>query len=128
MKFKVVSYTQRESIFNTLIGEYTIKSLCGEYTKVIGGNEYEKFLEEGLINYYNRPALERLMLRLEKIGITLELIGNVPWVYLRSVNDVPVKEIKNARHGYCIDYITDKRHLNFRRDLFVKVREVLEEK
>lgn len=125
MKFKVISYTQRESIFNILIGEYTIKSLCGEYTKVIGGNEYEKFLEEGLINYYNRPALERLVLRLEKIGITLKLIGNVPWVYLRSVNGVPVKEVKNARHGYCIDYITDKRHLNFRRDLFVKVREVL---
>lgn len=127
MKFKVIGYTQRESIFNILIGEYTIKSLCGNYTKVIGGHDYEKFLEEGVVNYHNRQALERVTTRLEKIGVTLELLGNVPWAYLRSVNGVLIKENKNTRHGYCIDYITDQRHLNFRRDLFVKVREILEE-
>lgn len=127
MKFKVISYTQRESILNIPVGEYTIKSLCGKYAKIISANEYERFLEEGMVNFYNRSALERVIARLEKIGITLELLENFPWVYLGSVNGIPVKEIKNARHGYCIDYIIDKRHINFRRDLFSKVREVLEE-
>ncbi|ASU03333.1 hypothetical protein [Pseudoalteromonas phage J2-1] len=134
MKYKVISFTQREcpqreSIFNVLIGEYTIKSLCGGYVKIIGHNEYEKGIEEdGYINFYGVQALERVITRLTKIGIELELIGNVPWVYLRSVNGIPVTEKKNARHGYCVDYMIGKRHLNFRKDLFAKVRELVKEK
>ncbi len=125
MKFRVISYIQRESIFNVIIGTYTIKSLCGNYVKTIGHNEYEKYMEEGYLNFYGVQALERVTTRLTKIGIEIELMGNVPWVYLRSVNGITVTEKKNARHGYCIDYKTDKRHLNFRKDLFAKVRELL---
>lgn len=124
MRFKVVSYTQRLSILDIVIGEYTIKSLCGKYTKIIGHNEYSRTLEEGYSNYYGIPALERVTTRLANIGIEIELIGNVPWVYLNSVNGIPVTERKNARHGYCVDYMTDKRHLNFRKDLFSKIREL----
>jgi hypothetical protein len=41
--------------------------------------------------------------RLKKIGIELELEGNVPWVYLKSVNGNRVREIDyNANHGYTI--------------------------
>jgi hypothetical protein len=134
----VISYTQREfiqrecpqreSLFNVLIGEYTIKSLCGRYVKKIGYDDYDKYMgEDGYINYYGTPALERVTKRLAKIGIELELIGNVPWVYLKSVNGIPVTEKKNARYGYCVDYMIDKRHLNFRKDLFAKVRELVKE-
>lgn len=127
MKFRVISYTQRSGrlgMFDIVIGEYTIKSLCGKYTKTIGHNEYEKLSEDGYVNYYGVQALERVTTRLANIGIEIELIGNVPWVYLNSVNGIPVTERKNARHGYCIDYMIDKRHLNFRKDLFSKIREL----
>ena len=42
--------------------------------------------------------------RLKKIGYEIELTGNVPWIYLHSVNGNRVKERDwiNANHGYCI--------------------------
>lgn len=42
--------------------------------------------------------------RLSKIGYEIELEGNVPWIYLKSVNGNPIKskDWLNANHGYCI--------------------------
>ena len=41
--------------------------------------------------------------RLKKIGIELELVGNVPWIYLNKVNGNKVKhEDYNANHGYTV--------------------------
>ena len=41
--------------------------------------------------------------RLKKIGIELELVGNVPWIYLDKVNGNKVRpEDYNANHGYTI--------------------------
>lgn len=41
--------------------------------------------------------------RLKKIGIELELEGNSPWIYLKSVNGNNVRpEDYNANHGYTI--------------------------
>ena len=41
--------------------------------------------------------------RLEKIGIEIELKGNLPWIYLESVNGNIVKEEDyNSNHGYTI--------------------------
>ena len=50
-----------------------------------------------------KNELEVLKNRLGKIGIEIELIGNIPWIYLRSVNgNVVRKEDWNANHGYTI--------------------------
>lgn len=38
--------------------------------------------------------------RLNSIGITIELIGNYPWVYLTRVNGAKVTEKFQARHGF----------------------------
>jgi hypothetical protein len=39
--------------------------------------------------------------RLKKIGIELELFGNVPWIYIDKVNGNKVsREDYNANHGY----------------------------
>lgn len=47
--------------------------------------------------------LEKLVQRLKKINIEVELVGNIPWIYLRSVNGNKVKlEDYNANHGYTI--------------------------
>jgi hypothetical protein len=52
--------------------------------------------------------------RLSKIGYEIELEGNVPWIYLKSVNGNPVKsdDWVNANHGYCIAWYpkTDYEH------------------
>ena len=39
--------------------------------------------------------------RLKKIGIELELFGNVPWIYIDKVNGNKVsRKDYNANHGY----------------------------
>ena len=42
--------------------------------------------------------------RLKKIGYEIELEGNVPWIYLKSVNGNKIKREDwiNANHGYCV--------------------------
>jgi len=55
--------------------------------------------------------------RMRKIGIELELEGNVPWIYLKSVNGNRVREIDyNANHGYTIAWypvrLGEKPHLD----------------
>jgi hypothetical protein len=57
--------------------------------------------------------------RLKKIGYEIELQGNVPWIYLHSVNGNKIKEEDwtNANHGYCIAwyplYLQDEVQLNW---------------
>lgn len=43
--------------------------------------------------------------RLEKIGITIELFGNYPWVYLHSINGKRVTERYEANHGFTIAWM-----------------------
>ena len=41
--------------------------------------------------------------RLKRIGIELELMGNIPWIYLHKVNGNRIlPEDYNANHGYTI--------------------------
>jgi len=41
--------------------------------------------------------------RLKRIGIELELMGNIPWIYLYKVNGNRIlPEDYNANHGYTI--------------------------
>jgi len=41
--------------------------------------------------------------RLKKIGIEVELVGNIPWIYLHKVNgNVVKKEDWTANYGYTI--------------------------
>ena len=57
--------------------------------------------------------LEIFINRLKKIGIELELMGNVPWIYLSKVNGNRVQpEDYNANHGYTIAWNRDKIELD----------------
>jgi hypothetical protein len=57
--------------------------------------------------------------RLEKIGIKIELMVNIPWIYLESVNGNKIKpeDWVNANHGHCIAWypikIGDEMKLNW---------------
>lgn len=52
--------------------------------------------------------IEKFVGRLKKIGITVELIGNYPWVYLNKVNGVPVTERFHANHGFTAFFMPAK--------------------
>ena len=44
--------------------------------------------------------IEIFINRLKKIGIELELVGNIPWIYLNKVNGNKIQpEDYNANHG-----------------------------
>jgi len=49
-------------------------------------------------------VINRLVPRLRKIGIDVELIGNIPWIYLRKVNGNTVKERFEGNHGFTIAF------------------------
>ena len=50
-------------------------------------------------------VINRLVPRLRKIGIDVELIGNYPWIYLDTVNSNKVKEKFEANHGFTIAFL-----------------------
>jgi hypothetical protein len=50
-------------------------------------------------NTYN---LEKLVIRLEKIGIKIRIGSNYPWVYLHTVDGNRVDEIFCSEHYFCI--------------------------
>lgn len=74
--------------------------------------------------------LNRFTTRLAKIGITVDLIGNAPWIYLVSVNEIPVKENFLGNHGFTAFWypirMGDKVRFSDRRKVFQKIREVLQ--
>jgi hypothetical protein len=45
-----------------------------------------------------------LVMRLSKIGITIKLRANYPWIYLTRVNGNRVTEISHGEHGYTIGF------------------------
>lgn len=54
-----------------------------------------------------KDELKPLINRLEKIGITIKVSGNIPWIYLDSVNGNKIQpEDFSANHGYTIAWIS----------------------
>tara|TARA_R110000787_G_scaffold87911_4_gene186960 strand:+ start:876 stop:1301 length:426 start_codon:yes stop_codon:yes gene_type:complete len=72
---------------------------------------------------------QRFTDRLAAIGITVELGGNYPWIYLDKVNDVPVEGVFQARHGFTAFFMQQGDDCRFsdRRVVFNKIREMLNE-
>ena len=48
--------------------------------------------------------VNRLVSRLKKIGIEIELLGNLPWIYLYKVNGNVVNERFYGKHGFTIAF------------------------
>ena len=63
--------------------------------------------------------LEIFVKRLKKIGVDVELVGNIPWIYLHKVNGNTIKkeDFYNANHGYCVAWYPVRRgeevHMNW---------------
>ena len=43
--------------------------------------------------------------RLEKIGIDITLLGNVPWIYIHTINGKVVKERYMGEYGFTIAFL-----------------------
>ena len=67
--------------------------------------------------------------RLGKLGINVEFVGNIPWIYLHKVNDKFVTEPFISEHGFTAFWypIRLDQEITFsdRRRVFAKVREML---
>ena len=68
--------------------------------------------------------LQRLGTRLDKLGIKIQLAGNYPWVYLKSINNVRVPEKLLSAHGYTIYLQSTDKFVDLR-STFKLIREKL---
>ena len=62
--------------------------------------------------------IEIFVNRLKKIGIEVELVGNIPWIYLHKVyGNIVQNEDYNANHGYTVAWypvrIDQEPHLDY---------------
>jgi hypothetical protein len=55
----------------------------------------------------NNNVLNRIIRRLKKIGIELEMVGNYPWIYLEKVNGNRIKKQDYfcGDHGFTIAFL-----------------------
>jgi hypothetical protein len=68
--------------------------------------------------------------RLKRIGIEVELVSNIPWIYMKKVNDKPVKGIFEADHGFTVFFTSVKDGRESITDIptiFNKIRETLKQ-
>lgn len=65
--------------------------------------------------------------RLKKIGVTVELAGNYPWVYLESVNGYSVHERYYANHGFTAFFVNKGEKITNVSKVFQKIRQMLTE-
>lgn len=104
------------------------KTALGEWTKGLSTEEILSQAVGKTVYHVADSVYNRFQRRLEKLGIKVSLSGNVPWVYLDTVNNHDVIETLHANHGYCIGFIQSSGHkeqMKFRKDAFTMVRNML---
>ena len=60
--------------------------------------------------------------RLNKIGITVSIGGNYPWIYLLTINDIPVTEKYQSEFGFTAFFNLKKEVFSNRRKVFKLIR------
>lgn len=48
--------------------------------------------------------LTKFLIRMEKIGIKIELRGNIPWIYISKINGKVVTERFYGEHGFTLGF------------------------
>lgn len=49
--------------------------------------------------------IEIFINRLKKLGISIDLINNYPWIYINKINNIKVKEKFMAEHGFTLVFL-----------------------
>lgn len=66
--------------------------------------------------------IKKFTRRLNKIGITVSLGGNFPWIYLLTINDIPVTEKFDSDYGFTAFFNINKEVFSNRRKVFKLIR------
>ncbi len=71
--------------------------------------------------------IDRFVSKLKYIGITVELTGNYPWIYLDTVNGKKVNGKFMANHGFTAFLLKHDGSIIFsdRKEVFKKIRETI---
>ena len=78
------------------------------------------------INYTIRPLMTRFTERLERIGVTVKIGVNAPWIYLDYVNGKRVEARFRACHGFTAFFLGyDSVKFSDRREVFKMIRRML---
>lgn len=125
MKGKILDI--KEEKYNTILsdGRYVITIGNEKYTKTsklirlkdtVKSNSKPFDLKVGDdIFFENRSVIERFIERLNRINISVELSGNLPWVYIDKINNKKVIEKYSANHGFC-GFFTSIKKLDIRQN------------
>ncbi|MEZ9709284.1 hypothetical protein AB4254_11445 [Vibrio breoganii] len=109
-----------------VIQKVKLKTVYGVLTKEFRNQE---LVPNQMLDYCHKSVVERFTGRLRKIGITIELVGNYPWIYLDRVNDIKVLERFGGKHGFTAFYLSMKpssdASFSDRRVVFKKIRDVI---
>ena len=57
--------------------------------------------------------LERFINRISKLGIEIELDANIPWVYVKTINNKKVTEKSKSEYGFVIGYLPIRNNEDF---------------
>ena len=66
--------------------------------------------------------IKKFTQRLNKIGITVSLSSNYPWIYLLTINDIPVTEKYRSEFGFTAFFNLKKEVFSNRRVVFKLIR------
>ncbi len=77
---------------------------------------------EGELSFFDLNVFVR---RLKKLGITIKVSANYPWIYLDSVNYIKVKELKDSEHAYVIGYRNKYFKFSDTKELFKLIRKYI---
>lgn len=70
----------------------------------------------------NKNKVSVLIDRLNKIGIHLELKGNIPWIYLYKINGKKVTEKYYSEYGFTIAYYNNEIKFPDTKEMFKLIR------
>lgn len=68
--------------------------------------------------------IESFVLRLKRIGIEVELLGNYPWVYLTKVNGIKVQGKYLSDYGFTAFFRGSTDKITDTKIVFDKIREI----
>jgi hypothetical protein len=105
----------------------TLKLVASNHqaTPTLRGNSYKV---GDCINYEFTPLTTRFTERLQALGISVQLGGNYPWLYIDYINGVRVTEKLHAEHGFCAFTMSEKVGTRWsdRREVFKLIRKYVE--
>jgi hypothetical protein len=72
--------------------------------------------------YDSTRLIDKFVRRLDKIGITVKLSANYPWIYLDEVNGEFVTEKYRSEHGFTAFFYVNSVKFSDRREVFKLIR------